>query len=55
LQLGSYTQNLPRTESVAENEGTTVMQISGQSLVRMPDGEWTPWNVPVRQATLTSH
>jgi cellulose synthase operon protein YhjU len=51
LQLGSYTQNLPRTESVAENEGTTVMQIGDQSLVRMPDGEWTPWNVPVRQAS----
>lgn len=43
LQLGTYTQNLPRTESVAENEGTTVMHIRGQSMVRMPNGEWTPW------------
>jgi cellulose synthase operon protein YhjU len=50
LQLGAYTQNLPRTEAVAENEGTTMMQISGQSLVRMPNGEWTPWEVSVRQA-----
>jgi cellulose synthase operon protein YhjU len=50
LQLGTYTQNLPRTESVAENEGTTVMHISGQSLVRMPNGEWTPWEVSARQA-----
>lgn len=49
LQLGAYTQNLPRTESVAENEGTTMMHISGQSLVRMPNGEWTPWDVPARQ------
>lgn len=49
LQLGSYTQNLPQTESVAENEGTTVMRISGQSLVRMPTGEWTPWDVSARQ------
>jgi len=52
LQLGSYTQNLPRTESVSENEGTTVLYISGQSLVRMPTGEWTPWEVPTRQAAI---
>lgn len=54
LQLGTYTQNLPRTESVAENEATTVMHISGQSLVRMANGEWTPWDVPVRQARVSS-
>jgi cellulose synthase operon protein YhjU len=52
LQLGTYTQNLPRTESVAENEGTTMMEIGGQSLVRMPNGEWTPWDVSVREASL---
>lgn len=52
LQLGMYTQNLPRTESIAENEGTAVMEISGQSLVRMPTGEWTLWDVPVRQAAI---
>jgi hypothetical protein len=52
LQLGMYTQNLPRTESVAENEGTAVMEINGQSLVRMPNGEWTPWDVSVRQAAI---
>jgi cellulose synthase operon protein YhjU len=50
LQLGSYTQNLPRTDAVAENEGTTMMYISGQSLVRMPSGDWTPWEVTARQA-----
>lgn len=49
LQLGTYTQNLPRTDSVAENEGTTVMEIGGQSLVRMPDGDWTPWDISGRQ------
>lgn len=49
LQLGTYTQTLPRTESVAENEGTTVMYIRGQSMVRMPDGEWTPWDVSTRR------
>jgi hypothetical protein len=26
------------------------MDIRGQSLVRMPDGEWTPWDMSVRQA-----
>lgn len=52
LQLGTYTQNLPRTDSVAENEGTTVMEIRGQSLVRMPNGDWTPWDVSVRQAAI---
>jgi hypothetical protein len=51
LQLGTYTQNLPRTESVAENEATAVMHLSGQSLVRMPSGDWTPWDVPARQAS----
>jgi len=45
LRLGAYAQNLPQTEPVAENEGTTVMQIRGQSLVRMPDGEWLSWEV----------
>jgi cellulose synthase operon protein YhjU len=50
LQLGTYTQNLPRTESVAENEGTTVLHINDQSLVRMPNGEWTPWDAAARQA-----
>lgn len=50
LQLGSYTQNLPQTDAVSENEGTTMMTIRGQSLVRMPDGEWTPWDVTARQS-----
>ncbi len=54
LQLGTYTQNLPRTESVAENEGTAVMRISGQSLVRMPSGDWTPWDAQARQASRSS-
>lgn len=43
--LSAYTQNLPQTDPVAENEGTTVMQLRGQSLVRMPDGEWMSWDV----------
>lgn len=45
-RLSTYTQNLPQTDPVAENEGTTVMQLRGQSLVRMPDGEWLSWDVP---------
>lgn len=45
-RLSTYTQNLPQTDPVAENEGTTVVQLRGQSLVRMPDGEWQSWDVP---------
>jgi cellulose synthase operon protein YhjU len=41
--LASLTQDLPQTESVSENEGTVVMRIGTQYMVRTPDGEWSPW------------
>lgn len=43
LQLSRYTQNLPETVSVAENEGTVIMQIGEHFMMRTPDGKWTPW------------
>lgn len=52
LRMASYTQNLPQTEVVAQNEATTMMRIRGQSMVRLPNGEWTPWDVPTRQAAM---
>lgn len=50
LHVSSYTQNLPQTEAVAQNENTTMMQIRGNTMVRMPSGEWTAWDPPSRQA-----
>lgn len=44
LHVSSYTQNLPQTETVAQNEGTTMLQIRDTSMVRMPSGEWTAWD-----------
>jgi hypothetical protein len=49
LHASSYTQNLPQTEAVAQNENTTMLQIRGHTMVRMPSGEWTSWDVPSRQ------
>lgn len=49
VHVSSYTQNLPQTDPVAQNEGTTMMQIRDYSMVRMPNGEWTSWDVPGRQ------
>jgi cellulose synthase operon protein YhjU len=43
LNLSTYTQNLPQTESVAENDGTVIMQIGGQYMMRTPDGAWSSW------------
>jgi hypothetical protein len=43
LDLSTYTQNLPRTELVAENDGTVIMQIADQYMMRTPDGEWSHW------------
>ena len=50
LHASSYTQNLPQTEAVAQNEATTMMHVRGHTMVRMPNGEWTSWEVPSRQA-----
>lgn len=52
LHVSSYTQNLPQTEAVAQNENTTMMQIRGHTMVRMPSGEWTSWDMPSRRAAL---
>jgi cellulose synthase operon protein YhjU len=49
LHVSSYTQNLPQTDPVAQNEGTTMMQIRDTTMVRMPSGEWTAWDAASRQ------
>jgi cellulose synthase operon protein YhjU len=42
LSLEPYIKSLPQTDFVAENNGITVMQIDSRSLMRTPDGEWSP-------------
>lgn len=44
LNLAPYTQDLPQTPSVAENEGTLIMQIDRQFMMRTPDGAWSAWD-----------
>jgi cellulose synthase operon protein YhjU len=44
LNLSPYTQNLPPTDSVAENDGTVIMQIGRQYMMRTPDGDWSAWD-----------
>ena len=44
LDLATYTQNLPRTDFVAENDGTVMMQIGQRYMMRTPDGEWSAWD-----------
>jgi cellulose synthase operon protein YhjU len=44
VSVASYTQGLPETDSVAENEGTTIMQVGHQYMMRTPDGAWAPWD-----------
>lgn len=39
--LETYTSGLPRSEFVAENNGTTVVQAGTHYLMRSPDGAWT--------------
>lgn len=41
LSLATYTQGLPQTDFVAENDGTTVLQIGRQYMMRTPDGAWS--------------
>ena len=43
LGLSPYTQNLPQTESVSENDGTVIMQLNNRYMMRTPDGEWSAW------------
>jgi cellulose synthase operon protein YhjU len=44
LSLSAYTQNLPSTEAVAENDGTVMMEIGRQFMMRTPDGAWSSWD-----------
>jgi cellulose synthase operon protein YhjU len=44
VSIASYTQGLPQTDSVAENEGTTVMLVGKQYMMRTPDGAWSAWD-----------
>jgi cellulose synthase operon protein YhjU len=44
LNLAPYTQSLPETESVSENDGTVIMQIGEQFMMRTPGGEWSAWD-----------
>jgi cellulose synthase operon protein YhjU len=44
VSLASYTQGLPETDFVAENEGTTLIQVGRQYMMRSPDGAWSPWD-----------
>ena len=41
VRLDAYVNALPQVSSVAENNGTTVMQIAGQYMMRSPDGTWS--------------
>jgi cellulose synthase operon protein YhjU len=38
--LSDYTNSLDRSDFVAENNGTTVMRVGGQYMMRSPDGAW---------------
>jgi cellulose synthase operon protein YhjU len=44
LSLSDYTQNLPQTESIAENDGTIMLQVGRQFMMRTPDGAWSSWD-----------
>jgi cellulose synthase operon protein YhjU len=48
LNLSPYTQGLPATDSVAENEGTVIVQIGEQYMMRSPGGEWSAWDTDGR-------
>jgi hypothetical protein len=41
LDLSPYTDALPQTSFVAENNGTTVMQVGHGYMMRSPDGSWS--------------
>jgi cellulose synthase operon protein YhjU len=41
VRLEAYMNALPQVSSVAENNGTTVMQVAGQYMMRLPDGTWS--------------
>lgn len=39
--LGTYTHALHQSDFIAENNGTTVMAVAGQYMMRSPDGAWS--------------
>jgi hypothetical protein len=39
--MDSYTATLPPADFVAENNGTTVMQVGAHYVMRSPDGAWS--------------
>jgi cellulose synthase operon protein YhjU len=41
LRLDTYTNALPRVSSLAENDGTTVLQVGPRYMMRSPDGAWS--------------
>lgn len=41
LSLEDYTQALPQSDFVAENNGTTVIEIGRRYMMRSPDGAWS--------------
>ena len=41
VRLDAYTNALPQVSAIAENNGTTVMQVAGQYMMRSPDGAWS--------------
>jgi cellulose synthase operon protein YhjU len=44
LSLTGYVQNLQKTDSVAENEGTLMLSQGKQAMMRTPDGIWSRWD-----------
>jgi len=44
VSVAGYMQGLPETDPVAENEGTTIIQVGRQYMMRTPDGAWAPWD-----------
>jgi cellulose synthase operon protein YhjU len=41
VNLDAYASALPQADFVAENNGTTVMQVGNQYMMRSPDGAWS--------------
>jgi len=39
--FSTYTESLPQSDFVAENNGTTVMQVGTRYMMRSPDGAWS--------------
>jgi len=44
LSITSYLDALPQTTSLAENEGTLVLEEDRQVMMRTPDGSWSAWD-----------